>query len=263
MANQRAVNGGGRGRGRRRRERNAADADASVSSAFLNSHATNRTRIVPGVIGFMRLVTNSVTLNPVPSFPHSPFPSPATFSLLSMPTKLELIIIIIIGISVKCDLNLIILNYFVTCISFSFSISFSFPFFFLDLMYSGMLRFSFCLSFSSHAMCLIPFGFVTFPVRFRFRFDFDSFLLCLCFLCFFFFIFYWFTRVDSVLTEPLSLSPGRLHLFDWNWFLVSRWGFETRLKNHNNHNHIVWHCIVLCSILVIFSSAQLDLRLKC
>lgn len=129
MAKQRAVNGGGRGRGRRKG--NAADADASVSSAFLNSHATNRTRIVPGVIGFVRLVTNCVTLDRLPSsLPHSlPLPL-AAFPLLSMPTKLELIIIIIIGISVKCDLNLIILNYFVTCISFSFSISFSFPFFF-------------------------------------------------------------------------------------------------------------------------------------
>lgn len=50
-------------------EGNAADADASVSSAFLNSHATNRTRIVPGVIGFVRLVTNCVTLDRLPSSP--------------------------------------------------------------------------------------------------------------------------------------------------------------------------------------------------
>lgn len=261
MANQRAVNGGGCGRGRGKR--NAADADASVSSAFLNSHATNRTRIVPGVIGFMRLVTNSVTLDRLPSsLPLSPSLSPPleAFTLLSMPTKLELIIVIIIGISVKCDLNLIILNYFVTCISFSFSISFSFPFFFLDFLYSEC---SVSVSvWVSHPMPrLIPFGFVTFPVRFRF--DFDSFLLCLCFLFFFFYFLLVHSSGFSAQAEPLSLSSGRLHLFDWNWFLVSRWGFETRLKNHNNHNHIVWHCIVLCSILVIFSSAQLDLRLKC
>lgn len=75
------MNGGGRGRGRGRVKRNAADADASVSSAFLNSHATNRTRIVPGVIGFMRLVTNSVTLDRVPySLPLSPSLSPPPFS---------------------------------------------------------------------------------------------------------------------------------------------------------------------------------------
>lgn len=131
--------------------------------------------------------------------PHSLSLPLAAFPLLSMPTKLELIIVIIIGISVKCDLNLIILNYFVTCISFSFSISFSFPFF-SRFSVLGMLCFSFCLSFSSHAMphplWLCDFSCsVSVSVWFRF---FPSLLV-------YFFVFYWFTRVDSVLTEPVSL----------------------------------------------------------
>lgn len=182
MANQRAVNGGGRGRGR-----NAADADASVSSAFLNSHATNRTRIVPGVIGFMRLVTNSVTLDRLPYFPHSPIPFPCH-------------ILAVIDANqtwahhrhyhrhqrqmrFKFDYPQLFRNmHFIFIFNFVFISSL-----FLDFLYSEC---SVSVSvWVSHPMPRpIPFGFVTFPVRFRFRFDFDSFLLCLCFFIFLFFI---------------------------------------------------------------------------
>lgn len=204
MANQRAVNGGGRGRGRGRGKRNAADADASVSSAFLNSHATNRTRIVPGVIGFMRLVTNSVTLDRLPSFPHSPIPFPCH-------------ILAVIDANqtwahhrhyhrhqrqmrFKFDYSQLFRNmHFIFIFNFVFI-----PILFSRFSVLGMLRFSFCLSFSSHVtphpLWLCDFSCsVSVSVWFRF---FPSLLV---FLVFFFFIFYWFTRVDSVLTEPLSL----------------------------------------------------------
>lgn len=117
---------------------------------------------------------------------------------------------------------------------------FNFVFIFIFSIFCIRISFSFSLSFSSHAIphSLIPFGFVTFPVRFRFRFDFDSFSACV-FFCFLL------VHSSGFCAGWAALSSGRLHLFDWNWFLVSRWGFETRLKNHNNHNHIVWHCIVL------------------
>lgn len=195
MANQRAVNGGERGRGR-----NAADADASVSSAFLNSHATNRTRIVPGVIGFMRLVTNSVTLDRLPSFPHSPIlaviDANQTWAHHRHYHRHQR------QMRFKFDYSQLFRNmHFIFIFNFVFI-----PILFSRFSVLGMLRFSFCLSFSSHAtphpLWLCDFSCsVSVSVWFRF---FPSLLV---FFVIFFFIFYWFTRVDSVLRLSRSLSP--------------------------------------------------------
>lgn len=206
MANQRAVSGAGRGRGRRRRERNAADADASVSSAFLNWHATNRTRIVPGVIGFMRLVTNSVTLDRLPSFPHSPIPFPCH-------------ILAVIDANqtwahhrhyhrhqrqmrFKFDYSQLFRNmHFIFIFNFVFI-----PISFFSIFCTRNAPFLFLSEFLIPCHASSPLALWLF--LFGFGFGLISILSCsACIFCFFFFIFYWFTRVDSVLRLSRSLSP--------------------------------------------------------
>lgn len=83
------------------------------------------------------------------------------------------------------------------------------------------------------------------------------FFLCLCF----FFVFYWFTRVDSVLVEPLSPRDGCICLIEIDFSFLAG---DLRLDLRTIITITILYGIALyCSILVIFSSAQVDLRLKC
>lgn len=132
---------------------------------------------------------------------------------------------------------------------FHFQFRFYFPFSIYIFIFRCSVSVSILsLSFPSHPLWLCDFS-CSVSVSVWFRFMFFS-------LSSFFFIgsLEWIQLSPAPLSTLLSSSQLSLHLFDWNWFLVSRGGFEgsTWLKNHNNHNHIV--CMALHCIACYFSN---------